>query len=376
MLALFIAALFVSYCFLVIVLIIGWKLVEPGIRPDAIGNHVAVEVSVVVAARNEAPRIRHLINDLRNQQFANFEVIIIDDHSEDGTTDVCVAAVAGDGRFKVVQARGIGKKAALTQAIELARGTIILTTDADCRIGPFWVRTMCAMLAQPSVMFCFGCVAISSSNLFGKMQALEFAALVGSSAATAALGAPTMCNGANLAYRKRAFEGVNGYVGNEAIASGDDEFLMRKILKAFPGSVCCCTNRDALVRTSAAVNAMEFIRQRLRWAGKWKSNSSLISRLLAVYVFCFHGAVVLLPVLVAMGIVPVVGLYCLLFKAFAELYLFILWRPIMSISRSWSAFLLLQLIHSPYVVFVAITSQFVSFEWKGRRINGLAISDR
>ena len=79
-----------------------------------------------------------------------------------------------------------------------------------------------------------GAVRIKPTHsFFSKLQVIEFSSLIASAAATLTLGFPTMCNGANLAYRKTTFVEVNGFDGNAHIASGDDEFLMRKVVKKF-----------------------------------------------------------------------------------------------------------------------------------------------
>jgi hypothetical protein len=61
--------------------------------------------------------------------------------------------------------------------------------------------------------------------------------LVGSGACAMMIGKPNMCNGANIAYPKAVFEEVNGFDGNEHIASGDDEFLMHKIAEKYPNQI-------------------------------------------------------------------------------------------------------------------------------------------
>lgn len=374
MFTLFSLAVFISYVLLVLAIIWGWTRARSASHVLGIGE--TPMVSIVVAARNEARRISPLLDDLRKQKYQRFEVIVVDDHSDDNTVDVCRRSVGDDTRFTVIRSRGTGKKSALTQGVEVARGSIILTTDADCRVGPLWIQSMCSAFADSSVMFCFGGVAITGDDVFGKMQAFEFAALVGSAAATAALHAPTMCNGANMAYRRTAFIDVKGYAGNEAIASGDDEFLMRKILEAFPGSVRCWAHEDALVTTVPAESGSAFIDQRLRWAGKWKANSSIFSSVLAVYIFGFHLCVVLLPLAGWAGFVDTsVVIACLVLKGLAEWLLLFIVRPLIRVPWSWSAFFILQFVHSFYVVLVAVCAQFASIEWKGRRLKALIISN-
>lgn len=377
MFALLSLVVWMSYGLLVIGIVWAWRTAQAASKQNH--AHEVREkpaVSIIVAARNEAGRISPLLNDLRKQQYEKFEVIIVDDHSDDDTVEVCRKSIADDTRFTLLNSRGMGKKAALTEGISAARGNIIVTTDADCRVGPLWIESMCTSFHDASVMFCFGGVAITGNDIFSQVQALEFAALVGSAAATATMNAPTMCNGANMAYRRSAFIEVNGYSGNESIASGDDEFLMRKIEDAFPGSVRCCTHEDALVTTLAANTGSAFIEQRLRWAGKWKANNSIFSSWLAVYIFGFHLCVILLPVAWWVGLIGLkMAIACLLLKGSAELLLLRVLRPVIRVPWGWPAFFILQLAHSYYVVLVAVCAQFSTIEWKGRRLKPLIFSD-
>ena len=70
-----------------------------------------------------------------------------------------------------------------------------------------------------------------TKSVFGQLQELEFMSLIAASAGAASVGLPIMCNGANLAYRKNAFEEINGYGADQKFASGDDMFLLMKIRK-------------------------------------------------------------------------------------------------------------------------------------------------
>ncbi len=100
-------------------------------------------------------------------------------------------------------------------------------------------------------------------RFFDHLQAIEFAGLAGTSGATLVTGRPTVCNGANLAYRKAAFEEAGAYAGNLHIASGDDEFLMRSLLPAIRRTPVCSAR---VATTQAASTLRAFFRQRLRWA--------------------------------------------------------------------------------------------------------------
>ena len=77
-----------------------------------------------------------------------------------------------------------------------------------------------------------------------------------------------MCNGANLAYTKKAFTEVGGFTGIDNIASGDDMLLMHKIYKLYPDKVMFLKSKDAIVQTAPVNSVKDFFNQRIRWASK------------------------------------------------------------------------------------------------------------
>lgn len=321
-------------------------------------------ISVVVPVRNEQENISPLLNDLREQDYGNYEVILVNDHSTDDTLNV-----AEHNKFAnvtIIQNRDAGKKAAIQTGIAVAKGELIATTDADCRLGKHWLECIQKTFANQKVKFVFGAVGIlSGESFFSKLQAVEFSSLIGSGGASSALGFPTMCNGANLAFRKETFERVNGYAGNEHIASGDDEFLMRKVVKAFPDGVKFIPYKDASVITAPMKSVGAFAHQRLRWAGKWKHNTSIVTVMLALFIFSTQVAVVAGAISLAFSInYPVIIL--LLTKLVLEGSFINRVCRFSKVPMSWTAFLALQLLYPFYVLGVGFFSNFVNPVWKDR----------
>lgn len=369
-------SLFLLYIILLIVLIIGWnraihskpsKFYSPAREPL---------ISIIIPARNEGHGIGLLLQDLSRQHYSHFQVIIVDDHSVDNTREIVRHHVSLDDRFELQQCRAEGKKEALSQGIHAATGSIMVTTDADCRVGEDWLAGLREYFADQQVQMVFGAVKMQGDTFFERVQAIEFMSLIGSGAATAALGFPTMCNGANLAFRKSAFESVNGYHGNLHIPSGDDEFLMKKILRRYFGGIKFAADPRTIVTTLPNVDLNQFIHQRVRWAGKWKLQQSYVSKALAIFVFCFQCAVILLPLGLLMQWISLTsGLIVWSLKIILE-YIF-LWRISLHLNVvwSWPAFILLQLIYPFYATLIGLVSSVRTFEWKGRKMKSLAVSN-
>ena len=367
---------FVCYFIILGLLILGWN--------RAVRNDLSVKteksklfISVVIPVRNEGHNIKYLLTDLEKQDHVDFEVIVVDDHSEDNTTHLVEDVIIRDPRFRIIHNAGEGKKTALTSGIESAKGTIIITTDADCRVSAEWISTLARFFSEEELKMVFGCVRMEATSIFSSAQSLEFASLIGSGIAMASWNYPVMCNGANLAFRKSVFEEVGGYKGNLHIPSGDDEFLMRKILTVYPNGIKPVLGSQSVVTTLPNKTLKEFFQQRIRWAGKWTANNSRLSRTLASFVFCFQLTTTVLPLFVTFGWIDIQTFSILILSKASLEFLFLkMVTKFLSLRWDWIAFLLLQLIYPLYVVFIGVLSNFNSFEWKGRKLKSLTASNK
>lgn len=361
----FFITIFSLYAIFICLLMIGWNRSAslcPGDNPtfDPL-------ISVIVAARNESLQISELLNDLSVQRNANFEVIIVDDQSEDDTALVVKAFVATDHRFKLVSSAGQGKKMAITQGVGVANGSIVVTTDADCRVGADWLHNMCRPFADPRIMMVFGGVRMEGHSFFDKLQAQEFVSLIGSAAAAAGLKRPVLCNGANLAFRRATFDQVKGYHGNFEVASGDDEFLMRKIIAQYPDAVSFAHDSQTVVTTATNSNARQFLHQRLRWAGKWAKHTDTVSKAIALFVLVFQLSTLILMVLTLFNRINTsVAISLLLFKMMLEVVFLAGVNRFLKVRFNVWAFLVLQLLYPVYVSTIGVLCNFMDFEWKGR----------
>jgi cellulose synthase/poly-beta-1,6-N-acetylglucosamine synthase-like glycosyltransferase len=334
-----------------------------------------VKVSVLVPARNEEHTLAALLRDLSQQQYPvhNLEIIVIDDSSTDSTLAVAhEQADLATVPIKVISLKGTGlysKKQALAKGVAIASGELILTTDADCRVQEGWVNAfVSAYQSSGADLLCGPVVLEGDDSLFANMQSIEFASLIGTGGVCISKGWPAMGNGANLAFSKKAYVKAGGYEGTYHIASGDDEHLMQKVY-ADGGKIAFVKSRAAVVQTEVKPNWQAFAEQRKRWAGKWKYNTNVNTILLALAVFCFHLGFIVLALATLGGYIPA-GVFSLILltKALAEGLL--LWTVLKSTGGKFSikAFLLLQLVHSIYVVYIGLLVNISkSYIWKDRQ---------
>ena len=345
-----------------------------GLRISSSERHASSEnnefISVIVAMRNEKTNIGNLLRTLSQQSYPinNFEVIVVDDQSEDGSKQ---EAEAWLDRLPVLKILSLGeekkgKKAALGLGIERARGEVIATTDADCLVPTEWLANINRSFHLEEINMCIGAVALQNEDkFFSKLQSVEFVSVMATGISLAKLTKPTMCNGANLSFRKKAFEEVGGYSGNEHIASGDDEFLMRKISAKYSNSIHTMT--DSVVVTKPQASLADFVHQRLRWASKWKHNSSAFARLLAIFVFIFQLSWL---TLIPLTVLSPSSFFVILLASKVLLELIVLSYTSRSLGMKFSlpAFAVLQLLYPVYVLYIGLFSQIENHQWKGRTI--------
>lgn len=360
------------YFILLLALLLGWRKVTLATGPKEIDPK---GITVLVPFRNEENRIHILIHSLTNLNYPleKYNVIFINDHSDDNSVNVVKALISDKPNFQLEHLGNdkLGKKEALSLGVRLANHEIIATTDADCLTPANWLTSMNEAFANEKVMMAFGGVNLNGpATLFSNLQAMEFAGLVGSGVASLGLGHFTMCNGANLGFRKSVFQSVGGYEGNLQIPSGDDEFLARKIIRAYPGSLCFLNRKNAVVTAKPASRLKEFISQRIRWAGKWKYNSSWGAKGLALFVLIVQLTwLALIMSWMVESTDLLLGAFLISTKVFLEFWFLFTASKFLGSRWNWSAFIVLQLIYPIYVIGIGVGSQVMPYHWKGRRLS-------
>ena len=332
----------------------------------------SITFSVLVAARNEAARLPALLAALAAQTHRDFEVLITDDHSTDGTAALLSAAAASFPlRVVPLLPHQTGKKAALAAALALANAPWLVCTDADCCPGPGWLAAYAAHLTQhPTANFISGPVRLTGPpTLFQHLLHLEFAGLVGVGAACLARQHPTMCNGANLAYRRAAFAAVGGFADTAHLASGDDEFLLHAIHARFPGTSFFLFDAAAIVETPAPATLAALLRQRVRWASKWRHYRAAAPQRLALLVLAANVALAAGLCLIAWkpGSWPWIAAAWTI-KLAADAWFMAPVLRLLGQRRGLPLLPVLQLAYAPYALGVGLAGLRGSYGWKGRQV--------
>jgi poly-beta-1,6-N-acetyl-D-glucosamine synthase len=368
----------VAYGWLILRRWYAWVMMPASGAPTA--YQPTTRLSVILPVRNEASNIVHLLQDLGDQKYPKhlYEVLIVDDHSTDETVklidEYSLGSTMSIKLLRLDEVSGVSlKKGAVRYGVQHATGSLMVFTDGDCRVSNEWLLQYAYTYETKQPYFISGPVCFQNTyTIFERMQLVEFASLIGIGGASLAINKPNMCNGANLAYTKQVFEEVGGFEGNENIASGDDEFLLHKVHKQFPGKAIFLKYDKAIVYTDARKTLISFMQQRVRWASKWKSYQSVYVQLVALAVFLVNFLLFLSIPLFLFGEIPLLVIITAYIAKFSIDFLF-LERILSFLGRRrylWHM-LPLQLVYIPYVVFTGLLGLTGRYQWKGRSIQRL-----
>jgi len=377
--------LFIAYSALIIFYRVGW-INAPEFYVLLADKPPATKITIIIPARNEAASIRDCLYSITAQAYPQnlFEIIVVDDNSTDHTA--AIVRSFADKNVKLISLKEYVmegqliayKKKAIELAIGQASGDLIITTDADCTVKKNWLNTIAqyyekynpAFIAAPVVY-----AGYADNDGLGKrflkiFQSLDFISLQGITCASVHQKIHSMCNGANLAYEKKAFFAVNGFKGIDTIASGDDMLLMYKIYSLYPNRIMFLKAKDAIVETKPVESVKEFFNQRIRWASKANKydDKRIFGVLLFVYtlnvylavLFCFgiwdiKFGILFLELLVAKTIVELIFLYPV--AGFFSRRKLLWWFPFA------------QPFHILYTIIAGWLGRFGSYEWKQRRVH-------
>ena len=214
-------------------------------------------------------------------------------------------------------------------------------------------------------MVASGVCYVPKNGFLSAFQNLDFLSLQGVTIGSFGINQPFMCNGANFAYSKAFFKELNGFQGNNSIASGDDVFLLQKAVSVTPKKVGFLLSKESIVATKPVENWTELFQQRVRWASKSTGYSSVYGKLLALVVFGGNLVWILSFFLWLLGILD--QNIFMLFVALKFLIDFnLLFKTANFFESKLQYMLASSLLYPFFSVAVAVYSLFGNYSWKGR----------
>ena len=156
-----------------------------------------------------------------------------------------------------------GKANAVAQAVDIAKGEIILTSDADCMVPPTWVDTIIKMYQKDVGCVC-GFTLLKFNSLFSGMQSMDWAYLLIIASAGVGWGLPLSAVGNNMSFRKKAYNDVGGY-HKVGFSVTEDFLLFKSIAYKTNWNVRYPVEPNALVWSEPCANWRELYLQKKRW---------------------------------------------------------------------------------------------------------------
>jgi cellulose synthase/poly-beta-1,6-N-acetylglucosamine synthase-like glycosyltransferase len=348
----------------------GWNETEEWKTPN---NYIPKTIiSVVIASRNEEKFIGQCIESILSCNYPKelYEIIIVNDHSEDKTAEV-IKNFNETNVLLLNLEETFGKKNALELGIKRAKGKLIACTDADCQVPTEWLRSFANHFENTQSQCIAGPISYFHDNsLLQRFQYLD--ALNNMCVTVNGIKRKSyyMGNGANLFFTKDAFLEIGGYQRNAEYASGDDMFLIQEIASRYPDNISFLKSKKAIVKTQPETSFLDLVNQRTRWATKSKaySNKNIIK--IQGFVFYFVSLILLNLLVAAFGVgACMIGLIlAILIKlAMDNVYLSKL-ASYFGDRSPMNSFIGASLAFMIYIIFAGIKALLpTAYNWKGRK---------
>jgi Glycosyltransferases, probably involved in cell wall biogenesis len=204
-----------------------------------------IPISVIVCAKNEAENVARFIPLLAQQDYPDYEIILIDDASNDNTLEIFEEFEKQYSNVRLVKVQNNeafwgNKKYALTLGIKASQKDYLLFTDADCYpTSKDWITAMSSQFTMhKTIVLGYGAYEKVVNSFLNKIIRFETLLTAVQYFSWAKMGHPYMGIGRNLAYKKEEFYNVKGFINHMKIRSGDDDLFINQIAKSKNTTIC------------------------------------------------------------------------------------------------------------------------------------------
>ncbi|MGO4877091.1 glycosyltransferase [Pedobacter psychrotolerans] len=286
-----------AFCLLVqlyFVLFVHLKLANATV--EAIPSTARKPLSVIVCARNEIKNLREYLPTLMTQNYPEYEVVVVNDRSWDGTEEFLEEMEKVYHNLKVVKVLDndkflAGKKFAVTMGIKAAKYEWLVFTDADCTPGSDqWLMDMQQPEDDNTEIVLGYSPYIKKRGLLNALIRFETFFTAVNYLSFALKGMPYMGVGRNMAYKKSLFFKSKGFAAHMHIPSGDDDLFVNANAKRYNTEIRI--HPDSHVWSEPNRTWGGYLKQKKRHfgAGKmYKSKHKFILSLQIIFQFLFYG---------------------------------------------------------------------------------------
>jgi cellulose synthase/poly-beta-1,6-N-acetylglucosamine synthase-like glycosyltransferase len=243
-------------------------------------------LSVIICARNEAENLRQKLPFILEQNYPEFEVIVVDDCSDDDTNEILenfskkysvlkVSKIKKDPKFSH------GKKLALTIGIKAAKYDTLLLTDADCEpAGKDWMKYMSRNFSdQKNIVLGIGLYK-KKKGFLNVLIRFETAFIAMQYAGFARSGKPYMGVGRNLSYKKELFFKNKGFASHLGLESGDDDLFINEVSNSY--NTVVENNPQSFTYSEPEIKLRNWIRQKKRHLTTGRFYQQSVKRILGL----------------------------------------------------------------------------------------------
>lgn len=201
-------------------------------------------VSVIICAKNEAENLKKHVPLILEQEYPDFELILVDDASSDDTLEVIQDFEVSDSRVKIVEVKNneafwSNKKYSLTLGIKKAKNVRLVFTDADCRpASKYWLQQMAAPFSETKQLVLGYGAYEKGKGLLNRLIRFETLMTAIQYFSYAKAGMPYMGVGRNLAYTSTLFYENSGFMSHMNVRSGDDDLFVNEAATGENTAVC------------------------------------------------------------------------------------------------------------------------------------------
>ena len=228
-----------------------------------------IAVSIIICAKNEAENLQQFLPFILEQEYPNFEIVLINDSSNDNTLNVMEAFAKIHNNIKIVDVENIeafwgNKKYALTLGIKAATNDYLLFTDADCKpLSKYWIKEMSSYFSNTeSIVIGYGAYKKSEFLFLNNLIRFETLLTAIQYFSYAKIGLPYMAVGRNLAYKKEEFFKANGFMSHMNIRSGDDDLFVNQVANS--KNTALCFSKDSFTESVPETTFTGWFKQKRR----------------------------------------------------------------------------------------------------------------
>lgn len=199
-------------------------------------------LSVIIAAKNEAENLSRYLPKILNQDYPNYEVIVVNDQSSDDSSNILIELSQAYQHLKVINVDSnikSYKKEAVNLGIEHSAHKYLVFTDADCYpASENWLKHVQNHFTNQHQIVLGYSPYEQKIGVLNTMIRFETTQTAINYFGFANIGIPYMGVGRNMAYTKSVFESLNGFKSHEHILSGDDDLLVNQASTSYKFNLC------------------------------------------------------------------------------------------------------------------------------------------